>query len=119
MIRSSWSSTITFLKSLEGSLLKGSFRSCAGAISPNRDGQRCILHINGLPLLNRIEEVELSGVALVVEVDRIVTAEAGVAKSLGPAVEKAVHALMTEITETVRVDELADLFHRTSGGDEF
>ena len=31
------------------------------AISPNRDGQRCILHINGLPLLRGLEEVELSG----------------------------------------------------------
>ncbi|MCR4322464.1 MAG: hypothetical protein NUV74_19310, partial [Candidatus Brocadiaceae bacterium] len=93
MIRSSWSSTSTFLKSLEGSLLKGSFRSCAGVISLNRDGQRCILHINGLPLLRGLEEVELSGVALVVEVNRIVTAEAGVTKSLHPAVEKAVHTL--------------------------
>jgi hypothetical protein len=47
--------------------------------------------------LDRIEEVELAGVPLVVEMNRIVAAEAGVAKSLGPAVEKAVHALMTEI----------------------
>lgn len=74
---------------------------------------------NGLPLLDRIEEVELAGVAFVVEVNRVVSAEAGVAKALGLAVKKAVHALPAEIAEAVRFDELADLLHRTGGGDEF
>lgn len=46
----------------------------------------CTLNLNGLPLLNRVEEVELAGVSFIVEVNRIVAGETCVAEALGLAV---------------------------------
>ena len=70
------------------------------------------------PLLERIEEVQLLGVAFVVEVNRVVAGEAGVAEALALAVEVGVHAVAAQVGERVGFDEAADLFHGAVRGDE-
>ena len=63
------------------------------------------------PLLERVEQVQLLGVAFVVEVDRIVAGEAGVAEALALAVEVNIHAVAAQVGECVGLEVAADFFH--------
>src|SRR3990172_11163742 len=70
-------------------------------------------------LRDGFEQVQLLGVAFVVEVDGVVAGEAGVAKALLLAVKVRVHPFLTQVCERVGLDETANLFHGIIRGDEF
>ena len=59
----------------------------------------------------RVVYMKLAGMSLVLEVDRVIAAETGIAKALLLAVEVRIHPFPTEIGEGVGVDEAADLFY--------
>ena len=55
--------------------------------------------------------MKLAGMSLVLEVDRVIAAETGIAKALLLAVEVRIHPFPTELGEGIGVDEAADLFY--------
>src|SRR3990172_8652521 len=69
-------------------------------------------------LLDGFKQVQLLGMAFVVEMDRVVAGEAGVAEALALAVEVSVHAVAAQVGECVGLDEAADFFHGAVRGDE-
>ena len=74
--------------------------------------------VTQLARLDCVEEVELLCLALVIKMEWIVPAEAGITEAVGLAVKKGVHALSTEIGNAVRIDEFTDLFQGVRRGNE-
>ncbi len=73
----------------------------------------------GPALLDCIEEMELLGLALIIKMEGIVPAEAGITEAAGLAIKKGVHALSTEIDNAVGLDKVTDFFHGIGRGNEF
>jgi hypothetical protein len=57
------------------------------------------------------KKMQLAGMPFVFKVDRVIAAEASIAKTPTLAVEISVHPFSTEIGESVGLDETADFFN--------
>ncbi len=62
--------------------------------------------------------MELLCLALVVKMEGIVPAEAGITEATGLAVKKNIHSFPAEVGEAVGLDKVTDFFHGIGRGNE-